>query len=352
VKEGDHVQAGQVLGQIDRQLGESQEAQYRGAVASAVAQTAQIRANLAQDKRDLARAQALVDAKLMSKADLEKTETALQLDEARLATQIQLVAQNKGQLQTALYSLSRATLTAPIEGTILELYHKVGERIRGSDYSEDVVLLMGGLSNMEVKAEVGEHEVVNVHVGNEAIVEIDAIPDREFKGRVVAVGKNAQIKNPGSDAEVTTFIVRVELDSPPDGGLPGMSATVSIDTATRTNVLTVPIQAVTSRAPKSAQSRGNGTAAPAKTSTTEGKPKQDKVVFVVANNEKAQMRIVHTGIASRTDVEILDGLKEGEIIVDGPYRTLARDLADGQTVKKQEMDEPSEKEKGPQGDRK
>jgi HlyD family secretion protein len=342
-----------VLGQIDRQLGESQEAQYRGAVASAVAQTAQIRANLAQDKRDLARAQALVDAKLMSKADLEKAETAVQLDEARLATQIQLVAQNKGQLQTALYSLSRATLTAPIEGTVLELYHKVGERIRGSDYSEDVVLLMGGLSNMEVKAEVGEHEVVNVHVGNEATVEIDAIPDREFKGRVVAVGKNAQIKNPGSDAEVTTFIVRVELDSPPDGGLPGMSATISIATATRTNVLTVPIQAVTSRAPiKSAQRSGNGAAAPAKASTTEGKPKQDKVVFVVANNEKAQMRVVHTGIASRTDVEILDGLKEGESIVDGPYRTLARDLSDGQTVKKQEMDESAEEKKGPQGDRK
>src|SRR5207248_376052 len=144
-----------------------------------------------------------------------------------------------GQLETALYNLSRATLTAPIDGTILELSHKVGERIRGSDFSEDVVLLMGGLADMEVKAEVGEHEVVAIHVGDEAAVDIDAIPDKQFKGNVVAVGKNAQIKNPGTDAEVTTFFVRVGLDVPPEGALPGMSSAVSISTATHDNVVMI-----------------------------------------------------------------------------------------------------------------
>src|SRR6185436_4579685 len=138
--------------------------------------------------------------------------------------QKQIVAQNQGQLETALYNLSRATLTAPIDGTILEINHNVGERIRGSDFSEDVVLLMGGLSEMEVKVEVGEHEVVGIHESDEATVEIDAIVDKQFKGHVVSVGKNAQIKNPGTDAEVTTFFVRVGLDSPPEGGLPGLSA--------------------------------------------------------------------------------------------------------------------------------
>src|SRR4029079_9407995 len=128
------------------------------------------------------------------------------------ATQRQLIAQNQGQLETALYNLSRTTLTAPIEGTILELYHKDGERIRGWVFSEDVVLVMGGLADMEVKAEVGEHEVVGIKVGNEATVEIDAIPDKQFKGHVVSVGKNANIKNPGTDAEVTTFFVRIGLD--------------------------------------------------------------------------------------------------------------------------------------------
>lgn len=342
VKEGDHVKSGQLLGQIDKRLGESQVAQFRGAVASAVAQTAEIDAAIAQDQRNLSRTEKLVAENLTSRAELEKAQTQLRLDEAKRATQKQLVAQNQGQLETALYNLSRATLVAPVEGTILEIYHKVGERIRGSDFSEDVVLLMGGLADMEVKAEVGEHEVVGIRVGNEATIDIDAISDKQFKGHVVAVGRNAQIKNPGTDAEVTTFFVRVGLDTPPEGGLPGMSAAVSIATATHPGVVTVPIQAVTSREPKKDEKDGGDAVVAAAASSAPagsgapapgGKPKPVKVVFVVAKDGTAQMRVVHTGIASRTDVEIIDGVAEGDTIVDGPYRTLARELTDGQAVK-------------------
>jgi HlyD family secretion protein len=263
-----------------------------------------------------------------------------------------------------------------MDGTILELNHKVGERIRGSDFSEDVVLLMGGLADMEIKAEVGEHEVVGIHVGNEATIEIDAIPDKQFKGHVVAVGKNAQIKNPGTDAEVTTFFVRVGLDVPPEGALPGMSSAVSISTATHDNVVMVPIQAVTSREAKKKEQKaapregeikvadttttasttaGSATVAsngkddpPTKAAT--GKPKPVKVVFVVDKDGVAQMREVQTGIASRTDVEILTGVNEGETVVDGPYRTLARELQEGQKVKPQKPGQGSGKQ-GPQGGR-
>lgn len=353
VKEGDQVTKGQILGQIDKRLEESQVAQFRGAVASAAAQSLQVEVAIAQDKRDLERIQKLAAENLATTAELEKAQTQLKLDESRLSASRQIVAQNQGQLQTALYNLSRATLTAPIDGTILELNHKVGERIRGSDFSEDVVLLMGGLSEMEVKAEVGEHEVVGIHVGDEAKIEIDALVDKQFKGRVVAVGKNAQIKNPGTDAEVTTFFVRVGLDTPPEGGLPGLSASVSIATATHANVLTVPIQAVTSREPKKAGEggpapSGSGSAGPAPSGAATpdsaqvapgSKPKPAKVVFVVKDG-KAEMRVVHTGIASRSDVEILDGIAEGETIIDGPYRTLARELQDGQSVKVQEKGGP------------
>jgi len=328
VKEGDKVTRGQVLGQIDKRLQESQVAQFRGAVASAIAQTAQVEATITQDERDLDRKKKLVAENLASTADLEKIETQLKLDRARLTAQRQLVAQNQGQLETALYGLSRATLTAPIDGTILELNHKVGERIRGSDFSEDVVLLMGGLAEMEVKAEVGEHEVVGIHEGDLATVEIDAMPDKQFKGHVVSVGKNAQIKNQGTDAEVTTFFVRVGLDVPPEGALPGLSSSVAIATATRTQVLTVPIQAVTSREPKHDADAGPPPDAGA---GTPGKPKPMKAIFVVKDGV-AHMHPVHTGIASRADVEILDGVAEGDTIVSGPYRILARELTDEQKV--------------------
>jgi HlyD family secretion protein len=376
VAEGDRVRRGQVLGQIDKRLYETQVAQFRGALASAKAQIAQIVVAIDQDRRDLARVKTLTDARLASISDLEKAQTLLKTDEGRLAAQKELAAQNLGQLDTALYNLSRATLTAPIDGTILELDHKVGERIRGSDFSEDVVMLMGGLSDMEVKAEVGEHEVVGIHAGDEATVEVDAIPDKQFKGHVVAVGKNAQIKNPGTDAEVTTFFVRVALDIPPVDALPGMSSAVSIATATHDNVVMVPIQSVTSREAKkkeqkaapregeikvadattastttAAGTNGSGNAKddpPTKAAT--GKPKPVKVVFVVDKDGVAQMREVHTGIASRTDVEVLDGVNEGETVVDGPYRTLARELQEGQKVKPQKPGQGAG-DKGPQGGR-
>src|SRR5258706_9681686 len=256
VQEGDRVRRGQVLGQIDKRPQETQVSQFRGTVASARAAVGQIEASIIQDKRDAERTDKLVKDNLASTSDLEKIRTLIQVDEGRLSAQRELVKQGEGQLEQALYNLSRATLTAPIDGTILELQHKVGERIRGSDFSEDVVLLMGGLSDMEVKAEVGEHEVVAIHVADETVVEIDAIPDKQFKGHVVAVGKNAQIKNPGTDAEVTTFFVRVGLDVPPEGALPGMSSAVSISTATHDNGVMVPIQAVTSREAKKKEQKG------------------------------------------------------------------------------------------------
>ena len=373
VKEGDHVNRGQVLGQIDKRFYETQVTQFRGAVASARASIAQIEVAIEQDKRDVERMRRLTDERLASAAELDKLVTQLKMDEGRLAAQKELVAQNVGQLETALYNLSRATLTAPIDGTVLELSHKVGERIRGSDFSEDVVMLMGGLADMEVKAEVGEHEVVAIHVGDDTAVEIDAIPDKQFKGHVVAVGKNAQIKNPGTDAEVTTFFVRVGLDVPPEGALPGMSSAVSISTATHDNVVMIPIQAVTSREAKKKEQKaapreGEIKVADATTTTgtsgtnggygkddpptkaATGKPKPVKVVFVVDKDGVTQMREVQTGIASRTDVEVLSGIAEGETVVDGPYRTLARELQEGQKVKPQKPGQGAG-DKGPQGGR-
>ena len=353
VKEGDHVIKGQLLGQIDKRLYDSQALQYRAAVKATRAQADEAKITLGQSVRDLARTQKLVDDKLASESDLEKARTQVEVQKGALAAANEATTQNRGQLDQTLYNISRATLIAPLDATVLELDHKVGERIRGSDLSEDVVMLLGGLDDMEVKAEVGEHEVTAVHEGDESGIDIDAFPDREFHGRVTEVAKNAQIKNPGTDAEVTTFFVRVALLDPPRDALPGMSTAVSINSATHDNVLMVPIQAVTSREAKKKEGPGpsregsmvatTGAAAapPAGTAPSvapptqaaTGKPRSVKVVFVLNKDGKAEMREVKIGIASRTDVEITEGLTDGDTVIDGPYRTLARELQDGQAAK-------------------
>src|ERR1041384_4142854 len=124
VKEGDRVRRGQVLGQIDRRLYETSVVQYRGALAGAKAAIAQIEPTIAQEKRDLERVQKLYEDKLASQSDVEKARTQLQVDEGRLNSQREQIAANQGQLDTALYNLSRTTLTAPIDGTVLELSHR------------------------------------------------------------------------------------------------------------------------------------------------------------------------------------------------------------------------------------
>jgi len=248
-----------------------------------------------------------------------------------------LVAQNVGQLETALYNLSRATLTAPIDGTILELSHKVGERIRGSDFSEDVIVVISTLSKMEVKVEVGEHEVIYVKEGDPADIEIDAMPERKFPAQVVEVARNATVKNAGTEAEVTTFFVRLALTEPVPGALPGMSAQASIATDTRDGAVAVPIQAVTVRPEKDLAGGGKGPEddkAPQAPAAPGKKPKRDplrKVVFVIQDGV-AKVRPVETGLASETEIEIVSGLAEGEKVVEGPYRILSRDLADGRGV--------------------
>src|SRR5206468_1652579 len=160
--------------------------------------------------------------------------------------QRELVSQNVGQLDTALYNLSRATLTAPIDGPILELSHKVGERIRGSDLSEDVAMLMGGITDLEGKAEVGEHEWVAVHnvlvAGNQAVTSRDAKKKEEK-----AAPREGEIKVAGSGG-TTAAVAANGKDDPP-------------------------------------------------TKAATGKPKPVKVVFVVDKDGVAQMREVQTGIA-------------------------------------------------------
>lgn len=334
VKEGDKVTKGQVLGRIDKRRFDASLKQASAAQSASISeiQVANIEAN--RIGQEVARVKGLVEKGLASAAELEKLQAEHQSAQARVAGARQRTAQAQATVEEARTAVENTTLVSPIEGTVIDLSREVGERVIGSDFQEDVVMVIASLSEMEVEIEVGEHEVVHLEVGQKADVTLDALEDQTFEGTVVEIAQQALVKNPGTEAEVTSFPVKVALASRPPRVLPGMSAEVRIFAETHDGAVLVPIQAVTVRPSatlpdaKAPVATGDGTSVPAARKAEA----LAKVVFVVDASNKVQPRRVETGIASDTELEIVGGLTEGERVVEGPYRTLSKELEAGNDI--------------------
>jgi HlyD family secretion protein len=332
VKEGDVVKQGQALGLIDARRYAAQLSQSEAARASAAADVQQQRVQVTQLEQELKRVQRLVASSVASAAEQEKADTELMAGKARLEAATARLAQADAGLREARHAFSMTTLIAPIDGVVTKREKQVGERVRGSDFSEDVIMVISTLSRMEMKMEVGEQEVVYLKEGDSAEVEVDALPDHKLAAKVVEVARNATVKNAGTEGEVTTFFARLALAEPNPAALPGMSAQASVFTDTRADAVVVPIQAVTVRPGKDLKPGAGG--ADETALKVAGRPRRDpmqKVVFVVQDGV-VKLRKVETGLASDTEIEIVSGLSPGEKVVEGPYRVLSRDLADGKSV--------------------
>jgi HlyD family secretion protein len=336
--EGDLVKKGQVLGKIDSRRYAAQVAQQEANRAGASSDVQLEEVKVAQLDAELRRVERLAATGNASAAELDTARADLSAERARLQSTRDRVAQAGAALSEARHNFSLTALVAPIDGVITKREKQVGERVRGSDLSEDPVLIISTLSRMEAKIEVGEHEVVYVTEGNQAEVEIDAFPDQKFSAAVVEVARNATVKNQGTEGEVTTFFVRLALTSPVPNALPGMSAQATIATDTHDDAVVVPIQAVTVRPERELKAGGPAPSErplPQPPGSGPGKrAARDplrKVVFVIVDGV-ARVRPVETGLASETEVEITSGLSGGEKVVEGPYRVLSREIADGKPV--------------------
>lgn len=346
VKVGDKVTKGQVLGKIDRRRFEATVRQASASLAAARADIATIEVDVDRLGRERDRVKALVDKGLASQAELDKATSDLESAKARAAAQKDRSAQAAAVLEEAQQNLDKTTLFSPIDGTVIEVTREVGERVRGSDFNEDVVMTLAALHTMEVKIEVGEHEVVHLKNDQHCEIKIDALEGQSFDGRVVEIAQKALIRNPGTEQETTSFPVTVALTSRPPLVYPGMSAEVRITADERDSTLIVPVQAVTVRPEKmlsdtAADVEGSKLSAPKKGETFA------KVVFVVDSDNKAHARRVKTGISSDTDIEILEGLKEGDQIIEGPYRTLSKELKEGDAVEESKGGGPGKGGRGP-----
>ena len=249
------------------------------------------------------------------------------------------VARTRAALRGARDRYAKTVFNSPIDGTITDLNVEEGEIvITGTMNNPGTrVLSVGDLDRMLAKADVDETDVIDLRVGQKATIEVDAFPDTTFQGHVSEIAHSAKNSGSGTAGE-TDFEVKVLFDDRVQRVRPGMTADVSIETASKDSALAVPIQSVVTRSEedlkKATTKHGGRSAAEAENAATPaaGKKKvKDKTGVFVLVAGKAEFREVTTGIASETDIEVSGNLKPGEQIITGPYQVL-RDLKPGQQV--------------------
>jgi HlyD family secretion protein len=372
VKEGDHVKQGQLLVQLENVQPEADVAATRAGLeasktdaiaADAALKTAQADLNRAKadeerTKLDYVRAEELFKSQLIPKSDYDTKKAAYESAAAQTEQARARIAQAKAQfdsaggrvkqtvanLRRASDVLSKTTYQAPFDGVVTNLPVREGETVVvGIQNSQGSTLMtIADLSIVTAEVKVDETDIVNVKMGQPAEVTIDAIPKKKFKGIVTEIGNNAVLRSTGVSTAQTTggsqeakdFKVVVTLQDPPENLRPGLSATAKITTATKQNVMTVPIQALTIRQradleKKDGKDKGSvQAAAPA----DKGKAKEELQGVFVIRDKKAEFVQVDTGITGTTDIEVTNGLKEGDEIVTGSYKIL-RTLKNGASVK-------------------
>jgi HlyD family secretion protein len=367
VKEGDHIKKGDVL-LTQENVQANADVQAQGAAinsavsgvqaaeagyASAKSDLNQQQANLEKAKLDWERGQGLYKDGLIPKQDFDQRKTtydaqlaAVESSKSRVlslkATLDQMhaqVSQNRAVLVRTEDVLRKTTYTSPINGIVSYLPERIGDYVVPGIQNSNGSFLMT-LSDMSVvtsEVKVDETDIVNVKIGQDADVTIDAIPGQIFKGKVTEIGSQAVLRTSGlattqtttSNQEAKDFKVVVTISNPPENLRPGLSTTAKIKTAERKNVLAIPIQALAVRSRKDLEeaakngknNRGVTLAAPPPAPA--GDPKKDEIqgVFVV-NGKKAIFRPVETGIAGVTDIEVTKGLQSGDEIVTGSYKAL------------------------------
>ncbi len=369
VAEGDRVKKGQLLAQIDNVQPQSNvngmkaglEAASGDATAAdaayntALADVKRAQADAERAKLDYERADGLYKDQLIAKADYDLKKATWEMSASGLtqaqARVVQTKAQRdaahvrinqaKAQLTTASDVLSKTVYTAPFDGLITNLPVRQGETmvVGIQNAPGSTLMTLADMSVITAEVKVDETDIVNVKMNQPAEVTIDAMPGKTFKGHVTQIGDNAIIRSTGLATTQTTtgsqeakdFKVVVTLDNPPSNLRPGLSTTAKITTATKGNVLAVPIQALTIRQKADLEPKDKKGDVQAAAPLSKKDKEEMQGVFVV-RDKKAQFVKVETGITGVTDIEVTSGLKEGDEIVTGSYKVL-RTLKNGSGVK-------------------
>lgn len=334
VREGDTVEKGAVLVELDRTL---YQARVEGAMAALNTQRSSSEAALAtlrqaEDLLNIHKALAEHDAGVVQ--ELKDAQNNFNAAQARYNAALAQVSSAEASLEQALEDLSRTTILTPMDGTVTALDVEEGEMVLGTQMTMGTQMMaISDLSRMEVEVDVDETDVVAVRVGQTAEVEVDAIPDTLFSGLITEIANAGNTLGAGTQMEVTNFAVKVELSDTDERLRRGMSAAVDIITETRENVLYIPMQALTARLSEDLAVSNEQEGQTVSSSSSSEEDEYVEVVFVILEDGTVELRKVDTGISGTTHIEILSGLSEGEQVVTGPFRLLSRSLKNGDRVK-------------------
>jgi HlyD family secretion protein len=380
VAEGDSVVKGQLLLKIRPDNYESLLARAQASVNSSKASYEQTKAQLAQTEARLIRAKAnydrnqkLLEDKVISAADFEQIKAdylVAQQDIEAIKASSQAALYNvksaEASLRDAAENLRKTTIFAPVNGIISLLNVEAGERVVGTSQMAGTELMrIANLTNMEVRINVNENDIVRVSLGDTAEIDVDAYSSsgRKFKGIVkeianTATGLTAANAAAASTDAVTEFQVKVKILNESFQDLlanrskksfpfkPGMTASVEVITDQKNGVLAVPISAVTTRGAETSTDKSpeKTTEQPNDEKEAATQPQLKEVVFVDSVG-KAALREVKTGISDFENIEIVSGLKEGELIISGPYALVSKKLKEGDLVVKKKNDTKKDQKK-------
>jgi HlyD family secretion protein len=331
------VNKGQLLVRIKP---DAYQAQYE----SAQANLEMTNASLKKAEAEFKRASELFTKKLISDSEMD-------IANANYLNAKAGYDQANASLKQARETFSKTSIKAPMTGVVSQLISELGERVSGSTFTQGTeIMTVADLSTMEARVDVGENDIVMVSKGDTARIEVDSYPDRKFIGIVSQIANTAKSTGLGTADQVTNFEVRIRIATPEDVQFrPGMSMSADIETATKSNVLTVPIQSVTVRASKK-EMKEESKEGEAQLATSKKKKDEDKleeVVFVVKDGI-AKTIPVKRGISDDAYVEIKGEGLEGQEVVSGPFKAINRDLEVDSKVK---IDNKSDRKTGASADK-
>lgn len=331
IKEGEYVKEGKLLLKIKPDTYISMRNRVRASLNSAKARLAQVEAQYVLSNLSYERNKKLWEQETISESDYESAEASYKMAKADLSAAEYTVKSAEASLKEAEENLNKTLIYAPMSGTISTLLIEKGERVVGTELMSGTELMrIADLSRMEVVVEVNENDIMKVRINDTAIVEVDAYMENDFNGIVTEIANSATTTGIATD-QVTSFNVKILLlsesykdllDENSNPFLPGMSATVDIQTETKHDILTIPIQAVTTRLDTIGQGQDDLVVA----------DKEPDVVIFKVIDDYVMLTEVKTGIQDNNYIEIISGLSPEDEVVIAPYNAISRKLADSSLI--------------------